>query len=41
MNVDSQEIFKLVLNKKQLKDINNLENELKSMLEEQPPKPKL
>ena len=41
MNVDSQEIFKLVLNKKYLKDISDMGNELKSILEKQPSKSKL
>ena len=41
MNPNNEVNFKLTLNKKELKDINNFENELKSMLKKQPSKPKL
>ena len=42
MNPPNNEVnFKLTLNKKELKDINSLENELKGILEKWPSKSKL
>jgi hypothetical protein len=40
MNPNNEVNFKLTLNKKELKDINNLENELNNMLEKKLSKPK-
>jgi len=36
MNPNNEVNFKLTLNKKELKDINNLENELNNILEKRP-----
>jgi len=41
MNPNNEVNFKLTLNKKELKDINDLEKELKSILEKRPSKPKV